>query len=226
VSGSGHGAAAPPTAALHIEPIAVGPVQANAYLVGDPATRDAVLIDPGAEAARLLARLREGGWRLREVWLTHAHFDHVGAVDRVVAALGDLPVRLHPADRDLYASAADLARTFGGLVVEQPRTPTLALAHGDELRAGSVGATVRHLPGHAPGHVVFLLRGGRAAIAGDTLFQGGIGRTDLPLGDHDLLVAGIRRELLALPADTVVWPGHGPPTTVGREAATNPFLRG
>jgi hydroxyacylglutathione hydrolase len=212
--------------ALRVEPIAVGPIGTNAYLVGDPSTRDAVLIDPGAEAARLVARLRLGDWRLREVWLTHAHFDHVGAVDGVVAACGDVPVRLHPADRPLYAGAALQARSFAGLDVEQPRTPTVDLAHGDELRAGSVGAAVRHLPGHAPGHVVFLLRGVGVAIVGDTLFQGGIGRTDLPGGDHDLLVAGIRRELLALPPDTVVWPGHGPPTTVGREAATNPFLLG
>lgn len=223
MSGAGHRGGAP---ALVVEAIAVGPIGTNAYLVGDPATRDAVLIDPGAEAARLVARLRGGDWRLREIWLTHAHFDHVGAVDGVVAAFGALPVRLHPADRPLYAGAAVHARSFAGLVVDQPRTPTLDLAHGDELRAGSIGAAVRHLPGHAPGHVVFLLRGSRAVIAGDTLFQGGIGRTDLPQGDHALLVAGIRRELLALPADTVVWPGHGPATTVGREAAANPFLRG
>jgi glyoxylase-like metal-dependent hydrolase (beta-lactamase superfamily II) len=211
-------------AELRVEAIPVGPVETNAYLVGDPATLDAVLVDPGAEPERLLARLRGGDWRLREIWITHAHFDHVTAVDAIVAAVGDLPVRLHPADRELYAASAALALRFGGLVVDQPRTPTLDLAHGDALQAGSVRATVRYVPGHAPGHVVFVLDGVGAVLAGDTLFQGGIGRTDLPFGDHDLLLAGIRRELFSLPPDTVVWPGHGPATTIGRELADNPFF--
>lgn len=222
--------------ALHIEAVTVGPIDTNAYLVGDPLTRDAVVIDPGAEGSRIVDRVRRGEWRLREIWLTHAHFDHVCAVDEVVAALGagvaagmgaeggDLPVRLHAADRELYAAAAQLAWAFAGVVVPQPRTPTVDLAHGDQLRAGSLSAGVRHVPGHAPGHVVFVLNGSPAVMAGDTLFRGSVGRTDIPGGDHDLLVAGIRRELLSLPADTVVWPGHGPATTIRREAAENPFL--
>ena len=219
------GATAPAGAqALHVEAITVGPIATNAYLVGDPATRDAVLVDPGAEPERLLERLRAGDWHARAVWITHAHFDHVAALDAVVAAIGDVPVRMHPADRDLFATAAELALRFGGLVVDQPRTPTRDLAHGDEVQDGSLRATVRHVPGHAPGHVVFVLDAAGAVLAGDTLFQGGIGRTDIPYGDHALLLAGIRRELLSLPADTAVWPGHGPATTVGREAADNPFL--
>lgn len=209
---------------LYVEAITVGPIDTNAYLVGDPATRDAVIVDPGAEGGRILDRARQGDWHLREIWLTHAHFDHVGAVDEVVAAVGDPPVRLHADDRDLYAAAAQLAWAFAGVVVPQPRTPTLDLRHGDELRAGSLSAGVRHLPGHAPGHVVFVLAGVDTVIAGDTLFRGSVGRTDIPGGDHDLLVAGIRRELLSLSFDTVVWPGHGPATTIGREAAENPFL--
>ena len=219
------GSAAPAGApALHVEAVTVGPIATNAYLVGDPATRDAVLVDPGAEPERLLDRLRAGGWHARAIWITHAHFDHVAALDAVVAAVGDVPVRMHPADRDLYASAAAHALRFGGLVVDQPHTPTLDLAHGDEVQDGSVRATVRHVPGHAPGHVVFVLDAAGAVLAGDTLFQGSIGRTDIPFGDHALLLAGIRRELLSLPADTAVWPGHGPATTVGREATDNPFF--
>jgi len=228
---------------LHIEAITVGPIDTNAYLVGDPVTRDAVLVDPGAEAGPIVDRVRRGDWRVREIWLTHAHFDHVCAVDEVVAALGagggqeagagtevgadggDLPVRMHPDDRELYAAAARLAWAFAGVVVPQPRTPTLDLEHDERLRAGSVSAVVRHVPGHAPGHVVFVLDGADdAVIAGDTLFLGSVGRTDIPGGDHELLVAGIRRELFPLPPDTVVWPGHGPPTTIRREAAENPFL--
>lgn len=213
-----------PAPALHVEGVTVGPIATNAYLVGDEATRDAVLIDPGAQSERLLASVRAGAWRLREIWLTHAHFDHIGAIDEVILALGDVPVRLHRDDRPLYAAAAEVALAFAGIVVERPRTPTLDIAHGDELRAGSLRATVRHVPGHAPGHVVFVLGGGDAVIAGDTLFRGSIGRTDFPTGDHEALVAGIRRELLTLPPHTVVWPGHGPPTTVGHELATNPFF--
>jgi hydroxyacylglutathione hydrolase len=215
----------PSPPALHIEPSTVGPVATNAYLIGDPHTRDAVLVDPGAEPDRLLARLRAGDWRLREIWITHAHFDHVCAIDEVVAAVGDVSVRLHPADRELYARAAEAALLFAGIAVDAPRTPTLDIAHGDVLQAGSIRASVRHVPGHAPGHVVFVLADAPAVIAGDTLFQGGIGRTDLPGGDHEALIAGIRRELLSLPGDTVVWPGHGPATTIGHEAAANPFLR-
>lgn len=226
--------------ALHIESITVGPIDTNAYLVGDPVTRDAVVIDPGAEGPRIVDRVRRGDWHLREIWLTHAHFDHVCAVDEVVAAVtasvggamgaeggaegGGLPVRLHADDRELYAAATELAWAFAGVVVPQPRTPTVDLAHGDRLRAGSVSAGVRHVPGHAPGHVVFVLDGTGAVIAGDTLFRGSVGRTDIPGGDHDLLVAGIRRELLSLPGATVVWPGHGPATTIQREVAENPFL--
>jgi hydroxyacylglutathione hydrolase len=210
---------------LHIEALPVGPIETNAYLVGDPATRDAVLIDPGAEPERLLARLRAGNWRLREIWLTHAHFDHVGAIDGVLAAVGEVPVRLHPDDLPLFAATADIALAFG-LVVPQPRARTVDLVAGETLHAGSLSAVVRHVPGHAPGHVVFVLDGARAVIAGDTLFRGGIGRTDLPGGDHRLLVRGIQDELLSLPPDTVVWPGHGPATTVGREGAANPFVRG
>lgn len=225
-----------PSPTLRIEPITVGPIHTNAYLVGDSDTRDAVLVDPGAEAARILDRVRQGGWRVHEIWLTHAHFDHVCAVDEIVAALrdgagegsgeglADLPVRLHAADHDLYAGAARFARTFAGVAVPQPHTPTVDLAHGDRLEAGTLRAGARHVPGHAPGHVVFVLDGADAVIAGDTLFQGSVGRTDIPGGDHDLLVAGIRRELLTLPPTTVVWPGHGPATTIGREAAENPFL--
>ncbi|MBA2665522.1 MAG: MBL fold metallo-hydrolase [Trueperaceae bacterium] len=215
-----------PATTRSLEALTVGPIATNAYLVGDPTTRDAVLIDPGAEAERLLGRLRAGDWNLREIWLTHAHFDHIGAVDDVVEALGDVPVRLHVDDRDMYGAAKEIAWAFSGIAVAQPRTPTLDIAHGDELHAGSIGAAVRHVPGHAPGHVVFVLHGARAVMAGDTLFRGGIGRTDFPNGDHDLLIAGIRRELLSLASDTVVWPGHGPATTIAREVLENGFLQG
>jgi hydroxyacylglutathione hydrolase len=209
--------------ALEVEVLTVGPLATNAYLVADTATRDAVAVDPGDEGDRLLARLRERAWSLREIWLTHAHFDHVGAVDALVSALGPLPVRLHPADRALYRAAGAAAAAWAGIALDGPHAPTLDLAHGERLRAGSVAATVRHVPGHAPGHVVFVLDGAAAVMAGDTLMKGGVGRWDLPGGDYATLIGAIRRELMSLPADTVVWPGHGPATTI-REETANPFL--
>jgi hydroxyacylglutathione hydrolase len=214
------GAAAVP---LTIVPATVGPLAANAYLLGDPASGDAVIVDPGDEGHLLLAQARAGGWRLREVWLTHAHFDHVGAVDEVVAD-GDVPVRLHPADLPIYRTAAQAAARWAGLRIHQPTVPPLALEHGAALALGSLRAEVRHLPGHSPGHVVFWVAAAGAVFAGDTLFRGGIGRTDLPGGDHETLLRGIREQLFTLPPETVVWPGHGPPTTVAEERATNPFL--
>lgn len=208
---------------LTIVPATVGPLAANAYLLGDPASGDAVVVDPGDEGDHLLARLRAAGWRLREVWLTHAHFDHVGAVDEVVA-VGDVTVRLHPADLRVYRAAAQTAERWAGLRIRQPTVPPLALEHGAVLTLGAFRAEVRHLPGHSPGHVVFWVAAAGAVFAGDTLFRGGIGRTDLPGGDHEALLRGIREQLFTLPPETVVWPGHGPPTTVAEERATNPFL--
>jgi hydroxyacylglutathione hydrolase len=213
-----------PATDLVIETLTVGPLATNAYLVGDPATRDAVVIDPGWEGERIVQRLRGGGWRLRAVWLTHAHFDHVGAVDAVVGSVGPVPVHLHAADRVIYQAAAESARTWAGVLLDGPHTPTEDIAHGATLSAGSLRAAARHLPGHAPGHMVFVLEGADAVVAGDTLMRGGVGRWDLPGGDRDVLVTGIRRELLSLPAATTVLPGHGPPTTVGHEARTNPYL--
>ena len=211
---------------LVIEILTVGALATNAYLVGDPATRDAVVIDPGWEGERIVQRLRSGGWRLRAVWLTHAHFDHVGAVDAVVGSAdpGPVPVHLHAADRVIYQAAAESARTWAGVRLDGPHTPTEHIAHGATLCAGSLRATARHLPGHAPGHMVFVLEGVDAVLAGDTLMRGGVGRWDLPGGDRDALLTGIRRELLSLPEGTTVLPGHGPPTTVGHEARTNPYL--
>lgn len=211
---------------LVIETLTVGALATNAYLVGDPATRDAVVVDPGWEGERIVQRLRGGDWRLRAVWLTHAHFDHVGAVDEVVASAGPVPVPvlLHAADRDIYRAAAASARIWAGVALDGPHTPTQDIAHGATLCAGSLRATARHVPGHAPGHMVFVLDGVAAVLAGDTLMRGGVGRWDLPGGDRDVLLTGIRRELLSLPEGTAVLPGHGPPTTVGHEARTNPYL--
>lgn len=206
---------------LHIQLFTVGPLQENCYLLTDVETRQAVLVDPGDDAERLLSAL--GRFDLAAVWLTHAHFDHLGALAEVHRRF-PVPVYLHENDRELFDHAARSAAFFG-LTLEQPVLGTVSISHGQTLTLGAHEATSLFTPGHAPGHMAFYLPEQGVVIAGDALFQGSIGRTDLPGGDHALLLASIRRELLALPDQTRVLPGHGPETTVGAERRGNPFLR-
>lgn len=194
----------------------------NCYLVYDPAHSDTVLIDPGEDAARFLREAAARRRPINAIWLTHAHLDHVQGVAEVHAATG-APIHLHPADLPLYRALDQQARWLG-LELRLPAAPEPIhrLAHGEQLRIGGTAVEVRHAPGHSPGHVVF--RAGRQLFGGDVLFAGSIGRSDLPGGDSEALLASIERELLSLPDDTMVYPGHGPATTVGQERLTNPFL--
>jgi len=192
----------------------------NCYLVADPDTRDAVIVDPGEEAGLFLARLASERWTPRAVWLTHAHLDHVAGVADVKRETG-VPVLLHPADRPLYDAAPHQARLFG-LSLDPPPPPDGALTDGQVLTVGNLSFAVMHLPGHTPGHVAFVGYG--LALAGDVLFAGSIGRTDLPGGDTATLPRSIRERLYALPDDTAVLPGHGPATTIGAEMRGNPFV--
>ena len=200
--------------------LSVGPLQENCYLLSDDDTNQAVLIDPGDEAERLLAAL--SGFELTAIWLTHAHFDHVGALAAVHRRF-HVPVYLHPNDLGLFEHAAESAAVFG-FVLEQPRLTAEPLEPGQKLLLGRHTATCLFTPGHAPGHMAFYLPEQDMVFAGDALFQGSVGRTDLPGGDAEQLLASIRRELLSLPDSTRVLPGHGPETTVGAERRTNPFL--
>lgn len=199
----------------------VGPFQENCYLLADLETRDAVLIDPGDEGPRLIAAVEEGALTLRALWITHAHIDHVGGI-AAVKRHWDVPIFLHPADRPLYDRATEQGRHYG-LHIEAPPTPDRDLAEGDVVTVGRLSFTVMHLPGHAPGHVALLGHG--ALFGGDCLFAGSIGRTDLPLSDPVAMQQSLAR-LGALPPATVVYPGHGPATTIGEENRTNPFLSG
>ncbi|WP_041230684.1 MBL fold metallo-hydrolase [Deinococcus peraridilitoris] len=204
---------------LSVRTLVTGPLQENALLVRDAAGQGFV-VDPGDEGERLLREIEAFGLRPQAIVLTHAHFDHLGAVEQLRTTLG-IPVLLHPADLEIYRSASQSAARWGMNVI-QPADPDAFLTPGEVLQAGDVHLTVRELPGHAPGHVI--LKGTDFVLAGDTLFRGSIGRTDLPGGDHVQLIQGITRELLSLPDDTVVYPGHGGATTVGRERLHNPFL--
>jgi len=199
----------------------VGPFQENCYLLGDAATRDAVLVDPGDEADRLLAAIEADAWTLRAIWITHGHIDHVGAV-AAVKRVWDVPVYLHPLDRPLYDRVSEQGRHYG-LSIEPPPPPDADLADGDVMSVGALRFDVMHVPGHAPGHVAFAGQG--VVFGGDCLFAGSVGRTDLPLSDPLALSRSLGR-FTALPEETVVYAGHGPATTIREERRTNPFLTG
>ena len=207
--------------ALRVEQLTVGPLEENCWLLSEPSSGDAVLVDPGDEADRLLAAVEGAGATLREVWLTHAHFDHVGAL-AALRRVVDVPIRLHPLDLPLYRLAQQSGLRFG-LHIESPPEPTVALAHGDVVRLGAVEFSVHHLPGHAPGHVAFI--GAGLCVSGDLLFAGSIGRTDLPGCDPAAMQVSLR-EMASWAPELQVLPGHGPTTTIAQERAMNPFLRG
>jgi glyoxylase-like metal-dependent hydrolase (beta-lactamase superfamily II) len=194
----------------------------NCYLVVDEQAGECAIVDPGEEAGLILHKVGETGARPVAIWITHAHIDHVLGVARVRAETG-APIYLHPADRPLYDRVPDQAAAFGFRAERLP-PPDHAWASGDVVRVGALAFTVRHAPGHSPGHVVLV--GADAVLAGDVLFAGSIGRTDLPGGDTETLLASIERELLSLPDSHIVHSGHGPDTTIGRERRSNPFLTG
>jgi len=194
----------------------------NCYLIVDEATRRCAVVDPGEEAGRISHKIAAAGVEPVAIWLTHAHIDHVLGVPRIKNETG-APVFLHEADLPLYRGVPDQAAWFGLHAAPLPE-PDRSFAHGDLVSVGTLEFRVAHAPGHSPGHVVLVGHG--AVFGGDVLFQGSIGRTDLPGGDFDTLIASIERELLTLSDPTVVYPGHGPETTVGQERRTNPFLTG
>ena len=193
----------------------------NCYLVADPGSGDAAIVDPGEEAALFLARLRHERWNLKAVWLTHAHVDHVAGVAALRAEL-EAPVYLHPADRALYDGVPGQAAMFG-LDTAAPPAPDRAFAEGDDVSVGACTFRVIHTPGHTPGGVTLVGHG--MAFVGDTLFAGSIGRTDLPGGDLRALIEAVHLKLFVLPDETVVYSGHGPATTIGAEKKTNPFVQ-
>ncbi len=207
---------------MKISRLTVGPFEENCYLVIDENAQRAALVDPGDEAGRIIRMVRESGATLDAIWLTHAHIDHIGAV-AAVKREWDVPIYLHPADAPLYAAGARQA-AFYGLAFEQPGPPERELADGDRVTVGEIEFQVMHTPGHAPGLVVF--HGNGVALAGDLLFAGSIGRTDLPLANPADMEASLVRIMSELRDEVVVHPGHGPSTSIGRERVSNPFVNG
>jgi len=211
---------------LNIAVSAVAPFFKNGYLVTCERTREAVLIDPGDEVDELLEAARDLRANVTQILLTHAHLDHVTGVARAKSAL-NVPVWLHKDDLFLYERTVDQGRMFG-IAVEQPPPVDRFYQPGEVVRFGDYQVDVLPTPGHCPGGVCLAIGRAdsedRALFVGDTLFAGSIGRTDLPGGDIETLLASIRNVLFAFPDDTLVHSGHGPDTTIGVERRTNPFL--
>jgi hydroxyacylglutathione hydrolase len=205
---------------MQIETLAVGPLQVNCFIVACEKTRETLVVDPGDEAERILQRLQENDLQLKIVVNTHGHFDHIGGNRRLVEASG-AELLIHQADLPVLRRAREHAAIYGMSVTPSPE-PTRLLAGGETIEVGEMSLQVLHTPGHSPGGICLLGEG--HLFVGDTLFAGSVGRTDLPGGDHDTLIDGIRRQLLILPEATVVHPGHGPDTTIGREKRINPYL--
>lgn len=204
-----------------VRQLTVGPLQENCYIISDRTSGDAVVVDPGYEAERILAALGAMEVRVQAIWLTHGHTDHVGAVAPLVDAL-EVPVYMHPADLPLFARAAQTGQLYG-MRFDQPEAPDQSLSEGDSVYCGTLAFEVMHVPGHSPGQVAFVAPG--LCFSGDLLFRGSIGRTDLPLSDPAAMPESLKR-IAALPDDTVVFPGHGEVTTIGEEKLQNPFLMG
>lgn len=209
---------------LAVRFLTVGAFAENSYVVGCPASGRAVLIDPGGEVPALLEVARELGLEIDAIWLTHAHLDHVLGLREAAAATG-APIWLHPEDRMLYDAAPQQGEAFGFPVEPLPEVDE-SFASGQRLQLGEHTVEVLFVPGHSPGHVAFWFPEAQIVVAGDVLFAGSIGRTDLPGGSYETLMRSIRQVIVPLGDDVRIFPGHGPPTEVGIERTSNPFLLG
>jgi hydroxyacylglutathione hydrolase len=207
---------------LEVVALPNGQLAENCYLIADRSTGEAVIIDPGEEAAMFLAELDTRGWALKGIWLTHAHVDHIMGVGAVRRATG-APIHLHSLDRPIYDALPQYGAWLG-MKLDPPPEPDVELRPGTQVRVGRRAFDVRFTPGHSPGSVSFVGHG--MVFGGDVLFNGSIGRTDLPGGDLQTLMSTLQTQFLSLPDSTVVHSGHGPDTTIGVERLTNPFLTG
>jgi len=204
------------------ETLPVGMLQCNCSIFGDETTREAMVVDPGDEIDAILQVLAKHGLTVKSIVITHAHIDHIGGAQKLKLATG-APVYMNSADRELQRMMDVQAgwlgmRTPDAVEIDQPAKD------GDKLLVGATEVHVLHTPGHTQGSICLWMPSENKLVAGDTLFRDSIGRTDLPGGDERQILRSIHEKLMTLPEETVVVPGHGPNTTIGREKRSNPFL--
>jgi hydroxyacylglutathione hydrolase len=201
----------------------VGPLQCNCSIVGDEQTREAMVIDPGDEVDDILAILKKENLTLKQIVVTHAHIDHVGGAMKLKRATG-APILMNQNDYALL-KMLDMQAAWIGMRPPGPVEIDESADDGRVLQIGSIAANVIHTPGHTEGSICLFMPSEKKLIAGDTLFAGSIGRTDLPGGSFEKIIRSIHTSLMSLPDDVVVIPGHGPATDIGRERQSNPFLQ-
>lgn len=205
---------------MFLKALQVGPFVSNCYVAGSEKTHDGIIVDPGADAERILATVKELGLKVSIIVATHSHIDHVSAVVPVKKATG-APFALHEADGT--GLARSMARMMGGADIPEGFGADRFLKDGDEIKVGDLSFKVLHTPGHSPGGIC--IYGSGVVFAGDTLFNFSIGRADMPGCSYEALLESIRTKLMTLPPETKVYPGHGNATTIGVEKEWNPFLR-
>lgn len=204
-----------------VKKLEVGPIMANCYVLGCEKTKEAIVVDPGDDADRILMALAEKKLTVKYIVNTHGHFDHVGANKRMKETTG-APIMIHSEDESMLGQLDRAAAAFG-LSAENSPAADQPLKDGDEITFGEITLKVIHTPGHSRGGICLYTPG--YLFVGDTLFAGSIGRTDLPGGDYNTLISNIKEKLFLLPDETTVYTGHGPETTIAQEKRSNPFLR-
>ena len=205
------------------EILPVGPLRCNCSIIGDETTREAMVVDPGDDIADVLAIIQKHNLQVRQIVITHAHIDHVGGAMKLRQATG-APILMNQNDYALV-KMLDVQAAWLGMAPPGEVKIDRSVGDGDKIDAGPLVANVIHTPGHTEGSVCLFFPAQQKLIAGDTLFAGSIGRTDLPGGSFDKIIRSLNEKVLALPDETVVVPGHGPVTTIGDERETNPFLK-
>ncbi len=209
---------------MKIVVIPVTPYQQNCSLVICEETNKAAIVDPGGEVERILSAVKNHNVTVDKIILTHGHLDHVGGTEALAESL-NIPV-IGPEKEDAFwLNELEQQSKMFGFPKATSFLPTRWLEEGDHVEVGNIKLSVLHIPGHTPGHITLFDAVSKQIIVGDILFNGAVGRSDFPRGNHQQLISGIKQKLLTLPEETVVFPGHGPTTTIGRERISNPYLR-